>query len=176
MLEATVAAKYSKALLKIINSDLSSFESFKKAFDFLFELFSFSESRAILLSPIMPLAFKKELVSEALNQAQAPGILKEFFDVIIQSKRTSLIPHILKSFRQECLRANEILEADIFVAQDLPGPERLRFQSMLEGALQKKTEPNFHVDPDLLGGFVLFVNQKCVDLSLKSSLESLTIT
>ena len=69
-----------------------------------------------------------------------------------------------------------ISKAEVISATALDAAELDKIKTMAESKFDSKLEVETKIDEDLLGGFMINVGNKRIDLSLKSRLEALTAT
>ena len=141
------------------------------------DLFSLDDASRILLSPVMPKQLKNDLIKYALDQVGTKNSdVRRFFEVVVDSDRVEAIPHIEEAFHLLSDKANGIERADLVLASELGQLELDNLKDLAEAKFNTKLTIQTSVNKHLLGGFILNVGNKQIDLSLKSKLEELTLT
>ncbi len=98
--------------------------------------------------------------------------LQKFITLVIRNKRVEYLPAILSAYRAKYRHENGITRAWLTTAVEDPDlVDRLTELMKLQGFTQVdfKTE----VNPDLIGGFVVQVEDKRLDASIASQLRSI---
>ncbi len=96
--------------------------------------------------------------------------LQKFITLVIRNKRVEYLPAILNAYRARYRHENGITRACLTTATENPGlVERLTGLMKQQGFTQVdiKTE----INPDLIGGFVIQVEDKRLDASIASQLR-----
>jgi F-type H+-transporting ATPase subunit delta len=169
-----IASRYAESLYSVINeSDVdTTVASLTAAKD----LFTLEDASKILMSPVMPKELKSDLIKYALDQVGGNDTVRKFFEVVIDSGRVGLIPSIEGCFTQLVDEAKGIKKAELISATEVEASELEKIKSLAEKKFDSKLEIETKIDEELLGGFLLNVGNKRIDLSLKSRLEALTAT
>lgn len=116
----------------------------------------------------------------ALKDEQAlPGCIEKctdqtrtFISLVIKNNRVECLESILRRFIALYRKSEGITKATLTVAAPSPRLEE-RLQELLKERGFKKVEFDKSVDPDLLGGFVLQVDDLRLDASLKRGLRNI---
>jgi F-type H+-transporting ATPase subunit delta len=174
---ATAAAsRYARALADLVlapssrvepQSVSAQLEQFERA------LSTSAELRQVLLSPAVPAARKRDLVSRLAAQLGASPLVRNFLCVVIGHRRVKLLPEILRAFQEVLDERSGIVRADVFSARDLDTDERASLAAQLARLTRGKVECRFALDPALMGGAVARIGSTVYDGSLRGQLESL---
>jgi F-type H+-transporting ATPase subunit delta len=100
---------------------------------------------------------------------QAQNLLK----ILIANKRLSLLPEIVQLYQEYCLMANGQLSVRHYSAEALSVEQRIQIEKKLSVFFQKNIEIHYHVDANLLGGYVVKVGSLVIDASITGYLERL---
>ena len=170
-----VSKRYAKALVDITGPKMGSLEGAKQTFTIVKELFDIKEAKDIIQSPIVSVATKKRLIDIALDRVGCEDYIRHFFYVVIEAKRASFIPSIIDSYIELILAANNQSSVCIESAAKLDAQQIQGIKSEMERVLSKKLFiEKVEEKSELLGGFVVSVGHKKIDLSLKNKLELLS--
>lgn len=126
----------------------------------------------MLKNPIVSRDVKLRVLHQ-LFSGKVNAMSMAFFDIVVKKHRES----ILESVAKEChLLYNQLKNIEnALVITPMPLTDELR--AMFIGAVKemsgKEVDLSEKVDPDLIGGFVLRINDKQVDDSVKSRLQEL---
>jgi F-type H+-transporting ATPase subunit delta len=169
-----IANRYAESLYSVLSSEDS--EKAVLGLEAIRDLFKLEDASKILLSPVMPSELKSDLFRYALEKASGPDALMNFCEVVISSDRVSLIPDIYTSFVQIVQEAKGVKVAELVSASPLGDDELEKIRQLAEKKFESKLEIDTKIDEEILGGFLINVGNKRIDLSLKSRLEALTAT
>ena len=125
----------------------------------------YSDARALL--DALP---QKDSLEDCIQGLSKP--MQKFVTVVIQNKRAAYLPAILNAYRSLYRHENGITRAWLTTAEEDPGlADRLTELMKLQGFTEVdwKTE----VNPDLIGGFIIQIEDKRLDASIASQLQSI---
>lgn len=172
MSEIRIATRYAKSLIELaqekgvleeVHNDMQVFE---KVVD---------ENRNLALALRNPIikSDKKRAILKALFKDASP-LTTTFFEVVTKKNRSAVLPLVAEEFHRQYTVINKIQEAQIETAIPLDEKMRKEFLNIIKEVSGKdKVELTEHVDPELIGGFVLTVGDKQIDDSIKSKLRLL---
>lgn len=98
--------------------------------------------------------------------------MRRFLTLVIANRRSDLLPFILHSFVAQYRKVNGITTARLTTAAPSPALEQ-RLAALLAKRGYRKVDFASDVDADLIGGFVLQVDDLRLDASVKSQLQTL---
>jgi F-type H+-transporting ATPase subunit delta len=111
-----------------------------------------ADLRNFLSSPAVPRPQKQAVVEQLVARLGAGGALRNFLFVLIENRRTLLLPQIRDAF-QELLHARlGITEAEVTSARELSAEERSALIAALERKTGKRIEARYALDPALIAG------------------------
>ena len=174
MSEIRVAARYAKSLLELseekgvldtVHSDMQLFSNTcEQARDL----------RLMLRNPIL----SRDIKLKSLNRIFANQFNKitfAFFDILVKKQRESILESIAKEFHRQYNEKMQIENALITTPFALTDELRASFLRAVEEISGKKVELKEKINPDLIGGFVLQINDKQIDTSISSRLNELRV-
>ncbi len=96
--------------------------------------------------------------------------------LLIENDKLSLLPVIFEMY--EALKAEDggIEQATIISATELSKDQGKALLARLESRFNKKIEPQFAVDPELIGGVKIIVGDAVIDASVRGQLQDLAYT
>ena len=131
---------------------------------------------------------KQVLESGQLSFEEVGGVLKDiaaklkldlltlnFLLNLIQQKRLVFFSEIVAAFLKIKDEDEGVVRPQVTSAVELSLGFKKEVKKSLEGVTHKKVEPQFLVDPKILGGLVTKLGSKVFDGSLKTKLESLLV-
>lgn len=110
----------------------------------------------------LAIAAAQKLIGEALDEKRQHELVTEFFSGV-------------KNGRITILEGNEIegQSAEVLSALPLTSEEQATITGEMLNKLGEKTEVNFKVDPNILGGLILKVGDKVVDGSVAGQIQNM---
>lgn len=169
-----IANRYAAALLSMTKDQPASQDSLANGLKELAELYENREIRKILSSPIVDPKLLREVFAYATQKMGSDAILSRFLNILVDARRTQLIPAIAVAFRQRLQRARGMVDAVLTTAVPLAAADQDDIRARLESMLGKKVQLEARIDKSILGGFVVRVENSLLDLSLKTKLDNMT--
>lgn len=172
MSETRVAARYAKSILDLsieqknldaILSDMKTFASIVSGN---------SDMRNLISSPIVP-GDKKFAMLKKLFENQLNPLTIKFFDIIIRKKREKYLGDIANSFIKQYNDLHNIANASVKSAVALSDAAISEIKGHIESQTGKKINISATVNPDLIGGIVVQVEDRLFDASVAGKLGKL---
>ncbi len=128
--------------------------------------------RRFLDAPGVALSEKKEAIRKALT-GRAPDVFIRFLMVVLDRRRQRVLPGIAEAYRDLLDEQAGRVRATV----TLPFEADERVQSEIVSALERRFKatvvPEFHADPNILGGVIIRVGDELMDASVRRQLERL---
>lgn len=168
-----IASRYAKSLIELaLENDkldliLDNIEAFREALEN-------RDLTLMLKSPIINSDKKIQILSLIFEEAMDP-LSFEFIKVVVHKGREEYLPEIADAFVEQYKGIKQI--STIYVTTALPLSDELtdRIQKILRES--KVTHENIElikkVDRDIIGGFIIEIEDKLYDASVKHKIESL---
>lgn len=168
-----IAKRYSDALITLvkeqnadygkINSELKSiYDSIKDSAD----LSSFMEN------PIISSDDKKSVISNLLN-GKVDNILINFIKLLIDKERFDTFYEIVEEFDLKVADLNNIQKVSVTSAIELNDGIKSRLTEKLSSKLNKNIELVTNIDPEIIAGLVIKIDDNIIDMSLKNKFEEM---
>jgi F-type H+-transporting ATPase subunit delta len=123
-------------------------------------------------SPLIHLD-KKEKVIKALFEGKVSTMVLESFLLLARKNRTQMIPSVAREFIRMYLKDHNIKKAFVYTATALSEASRAQILTQLNALFGVKLEIEEIIQPELIGGYVLQVEDKRFDGSFASTLRKL---
>jgi len=130
----------------------------------------------VLRHPLIPAERKREVLRQALEGATdgpVPEGLREFIGLVVDKRRTALLPAIAELFAALADAAARVVRADVRCAVPLTAEEQERLRAVLGGVFGGTPVLELQVDPSLIGGAIVRVGDTVFDGSVRRSLRVL---
>ncbi len=175
MSESSVAYRYAKSLLELaeekgitdkVQSDMKLFETVC------------TENRQFELTMKSPVVkhLKKLEILKALFADKVEPMTMSIFEIITNKNRERILPSLATEFLNQYDDLKGILKAEITTVSTLTEEQRKSFVEMVEASSGKKVVLSEKINADLIGGYVLRVNDKQIDTSVRKKLNNLKVS
>ena len=165
-----VASRYAKALL-----GLASERENLRRLRLILILFSscrfFREFELLLVSPVVNRI--KKVCSEKLLKDKLSEVTYSFIILLVSKGREGVVPAIIVEALSQLRTINNIQAATVKTASPLDDDSRAKVLAEVAKLHDGEIELKEIVDPEILGGFILRLDDKEIDASVKRQLKSL---
>ena len=169
-----IANRYAKALYRLIGEDPKNTRACLEQLQTARALFDIEPAAKVLISPVMPQDLKKKLFDAALVAAKSSDELRAFIEALVSAGRVNLYPVFVDSFARLLNEAAGVVNADVITAVTVDAAVVTSLTTSLEKILGTKIQVSQQVDAELLGGFVVRLGNRMIDMSLKTKLDALS--
>lgn len=167
-----VASRYAKALLDL-SIDNNSLEKVKNDMVELSEICSESKDFSNLLNNPIIHASKKVEIFKALFNGKMEPISLDFMALITKNSRASFIPTIANSFISQYKTHKGIVDVLLTSAQPLDANTKANILEKIKTSVKGEIVLEEKIDPSLIGGFIVKIEDKQIDSSVSSQLTNL---
>lgn len=172
MNESKISVRYAKAFFELA-LEKNVLDNVKSDMQYISDLYLKSNEFKILLeSPIIQESLKikifKEIFSNKLN-----ALTINFFQLITNNKRESYFYIISLNFIKLYLGHKGIKQAKISSATKINEESLEKIKDIINKLYNTKTEIKTEINKDLIGGFILRVDDKQYDASIASQLKKI---
>lgn len=130
-----------------------------------------------MANPFMPKEEKEKLVFEAAGSPAADkggDTLTDFVKLLAKNNRLDLVMWMAFAYRDIYRQENSIYLVTITSAMPLGEADRKRLEQLVMSKLNGGTaEIKYLVDPDIIGGFIITVDNERLDASVRNELNEL---
>ncbi len=166
---STVARRWAEALFEAAGAAGATAEVGQDLGDAARALWGDERVRGFILSDRVSQEAKKNLVRDL----GVHRLARNFLALAIDKRREAYIPEIARTYAALADKAAGIVDVRVRTAVELGEPGRKNLVSVLERKLGRGVRVSFAVDPSLLGGLQLRVEDRLFDASLARRLERL---
>ena len=171
MNDSKISVRYSRALFQIAVE--------KKLLDkvcedmlFISEVCKINEVKEVLESPIIVPSKKKKIFHSFLEK-NIENVTLELVDLLIKNGRESFLPAVARVFRDETLKYKGITETYLTTAVPVNDKIRKEISEMISSIFKTKVELKETIDKEIIGGFILRVNDNFIDGSIRNILRKI---
>ena len=158
---------YSRAFFELAVSN-NNFENISKEVTNLQKVLSQDSSiLEVISAPIYSDQEQIELVNKIIKNLDLSEMIANTLMLLAQNKRLELLLDILNYFEVILSENSGYKIAEVTVSYELSATEKNNIQKRLEKELDSKVQLSLRIDPQILGGIIIKVDNKMLDASLK---------
>jgi len=171
MNDSKISVRYSRALFQ------SALE--KKIIDkvnqdmiFISEICKTPETKEFLLSPII-VPSKKTSIFHKMLEGNVEKITMSMIDLIVKNGRESYLPAVARVFIHETLKYKGITESVLTTAVKVDAKVKKQMTGLISEVYSTKVELEEIIDPEIIGGFILRIDDNYIDASIRNKLRKI---
>lgn len=172
MSDIKISKRYAKALFDFAKEQ-NLMDQIKADIDYLDQLCMVSEDFVKMLkSPVIKVTKKMEII-RVIMQNQISDTSMKFLEIISKGHREVIIPSMNKQF---LLMHNELIglkKVELYSAATIDNSIKSKIITILEEQTKNKIEIDESIQENLIGGFVLKIDDLQFDASIKAKLSKL---
>ena len=171
MNDSQISVRYAKALfqsasekqlLEDVNQDMEVLTSTCKLEDFQY----------MLMVPTLQPSQKIKLLG-TIFEKHLSKISLSMINLVVKNKRESYLPGIARNFRDFYRKEKGVSTATLVTAQPVEESTMNSIRQLIKKAYETEVELSASVDGDVIGGFILTIEDKRYDASVASNLKKL---
>jgi F-type H+-transporting ATPase subunit delta len=169
--QSRVSLSYARALLQW-SSDNGVEKKVYTQSDSVINLLNNNPDFSMLLQSPMVSASKKARTIQLVMDKTAP-ILSNFISLAVKKGRTNQLKRIMLSYRKLYRDTYGIINACVESPEGISKKNEEGIKRFLSNSFNKEVEFEFTLNPSLIGGFILTIEDKLLDKSVKGELIKL---
>jgi F-type H+-transporting ATPase subunit delta len=171
MNHSKIAVRYSRALFQsAIEKNI--LDKVNRDMVYLSEFCSISEVKELLDSPIIRPSVKMKLLHNILEK-NLEKITMSLIDILVQNGRESFLPAVTRVFRADALKYNGITECLLTTAVKVDAGIKKQISELIASTFKTKVELKENIDSEIIGGFILRVEDNYIDASIRNKLRKI---
>lgn len=131
---------------------------------------SVKELKDFLTHPVIPQKEKKEVIKSIFEGKIKQDTLNLLY-ILVEKNKINLLNTILYCFDESMDEAKNILKVGVVSAVQIDGDLKTKLKEKLENKFKKNIKFDFEINPDIIAGLVLKINDKTIDGSICTKLE-----
>ena len=135
-------------------------------------LLAISQFNEVLADPIVAKEEKVKLVEMAVGEPMH-DLLKQFIAFVAEQKREDKMFFIAMKFMEMYRAKHHILSTQVTTATELPEATYERIKTFIKQTFDADAEMEVKIDPSLIGGFILDIENNRMDASVAGQLNAL---
>lgn len=171
MNESIISVRYSRALFQsALEKDI--LDSVNKDMILISEVCKDPQAKEFLQSPIIIPSRKIEIFHKMFG-SKVEKITLSLIDLLVKNGRESYLPSITRVFIHETLRYKGITRSVLTTAIKVDEKIRKQITGMISDLFKTKVELEEVIDPGIIGGFILRVDDNYIDASIRNKLNKI---
>lgn len=167
-----ISKRYAKALFAV-SKESNSHEQTLANLHALSVATSTLEAQNFLKDPQIDASKKTDAIVKTMDKAGTTENVKNFVKLLMERKRSGLIPGVAKAYEQLIDEDSGVTKGDVFSAKPLGADVVSSLEAKISAILKKKIVLKFKEDPNVIGGVVAKVGGWTFDDSLDLHLKKL---
>lgn len=171
MNESKISVRYSKALF-LSALDKNNLDRIYRDMILMSEISTIGEFKELISSPIIKPSRKAKIFHNTLGENVDPLTLS-LIDLVIRNGRENYLPAIARVFISQTKEYKGITETVLTTAVKVDEEIKKKISAFVADAFKTKVELKEIVDNDIIGGFVLRIEDKYIDASIRTKLHKI---
>ncbi len=171
MNESKITTRYAKGLFKVAQEQ-NLLEQIDRDLNLVAQTLKLPEFKNFIHSPVIPISQKKQVV-DGLFKDKIHQYTLSFLLLIIENRRENFLDLIIKDFHKLYKQALNITEVELTTAVELDPQLKQQFINILSKVTESNVELDHKVDEQIIGGFIIRIEDKQLDASIASQLSKL---
>jgi len=168
-----ISVRYARALFQIAQEqgcEKAVYEGLMRfAHNYLLAITQFNE---VLADPVVPKKEKVKLIEMAIGEP-LHDTLKQFIAFVNDQKREDKMFFIAMKYMEMYRTKHSILHTHVTTATELPETTYDKIKSFIKQTFDADAEMDVKIDPTLIGGFILDIENSRLDASVAGQLNAL---
>ncbi|MEW6516830.1 MAG: ATP synthase F1 subunit delta [candidate division FCPU426 bacterium] len=169
--ETVIASKYAKAALSLAQEQRQA-EQLLEELEWAAGQFGQGDGRRLLLDPRLPVSRKLEAI-DAATAGQGSPLLRSLLKLLVEKRRSALLPAIAAGYRQEWLAARKLGVATVTTAIPLSDAQLGQLRAKLSELHGREIELQQVVKTELLAGARVEIGDWLLDGTLEARIDRL---
>jgi F-type H+-transporting ATPase subunit delta len=171
MNDSKISVRYARALFQTA-LERKNLDQVNQDMLFISEICKTADTKEFLRSPIIRPS-KKEAIFHKMLEGNVEPITLSLIDLIVKNGRESFLPAIARVFIHETKKFKGITESVLTTAVKVDESVRKQISDLISDIFKTKVELKENIDPDIIGGFILQIDDSYIDASIKNKLRKI---
>jgi len=171
MNDSKISVRYSRALFQSA-LEKKILEEVNKDMIFIAEVCKIPETKEFLRSPIIVPSKKIDIFHKILGN-NVEKITLSLIDLVVRNGRETFLPAIARVFIHETMAYNGITKSVLTTAIRPDTEIKERISKMISEVFKTKAELEEIIDPSIVGGFILHIDDYYIDASVRNKLNKI---
>lgn len=169
MNDSKISVRYSRALFRSA-LEKKILDRVYQDMNYVGQMCAVPEVRDLLVSPVIVPSKKREVLHEIFGK-ELCSLTYSLIDLVLKNGRESYLPSIARVFMTDTLKHKGITETVLTTAVKVDDRVKNQVSELIASAFNTKVELKEIIDKDIIGGFVLRIDDKFIDASIRNKLR-----
>ena len=129
-----------------------------------------AKMKDFLMHPVIPFAEKKDMIKSVFQGRVKDSTLSLMF-ILTEKNRLNLLDTIKYCSEESMDEAQNSVKVDVVSAVEIDGDLKQSLKERLENKLHKAVKFVFDINPDIIAGLILKIQDKTIDGSMAAKIE-----
>jgi F-type H+-transporting ATPase subunit delta len=171
MNDSKISVRYSRAIFQFALEKKFLDKVFQDMI-FISEICKNKETKEFLHSPII-IPSKKEAIFHKMLEGNVENITLSLIDLVVKNGRESFLPAIARNFIHETKKYKGITESLLTTAVSVDSKLKKQITDLISDVFKTKAELKEIIDPEIIGGFILQIDDNYIDASIRNKLRKI---
>lgn len=171
MNDSKISVRYSRALFQSA-LEKRILDKVNKDMIFISEICKIPEAKEFLHSPII-VPSKKGAIFHKMLGDNVEKITLSLIGLVVKNGRESYLPAIARVFIHETLKYKGITESVLITAVKVEAKVKKQITGLISDVFKTKVELEEKIDAEIVGGFILRVDDNYIDASIRNKLRKI---
>jgi len=171
MNDSKISVRYSRAIFQSA-VEKKTLDKVYQDMIFISEICRTPETKEFLQSPIISPS-KKQAIFHKMFEGNIEKITLSLIDLTVKNGRESFIPAIARNFIHETKKYRGITESVLTTAVKVDDEVKKQITTLISDIFKTTVELKETVDPEIIGGFILQIDDNYIDASIKNKLRKI---
>lgn len=171
MNESIIAVRYSKALFQSA-LEKNILDKVNQDMKYVSDICKMPETKEFLQSPIIRPSKKIDIFHKILG-SDVEEITISLIDLLVSNGRECYLPAITRVFAHETLKYKGITKSVLTTAVKVDEKITKKISGMITDVFKTKVELEEVIDPEIIGGFILRIDDNYIDASVRNKLNKI---
>jgi F-type H+-transporting ATPase subunit delta len=171
MNDSKISVRYARALFQTA-LEKNLLDKVNQDMILLSEICKSPETKEFLGSPVIPPSKKEDILHKMLG-GNVEKITLSLIDLIVKNGRESYLPSIARDFIHDTKKFRGITDSVLTTAVKVDAKVRKQIIDLISSVFMTNVELKETIDPEIVGGFILQVDDSYIDASIKNKLRKI---
>lgn len=171
MNESKISVRYSRALFESA-FEKNILDEINKDMSLIYEVSSYPDVKDLLKNPVIPASRKLSILNSIFGKS-VNSLTMSLIGIVVKNGRENYIPAIARVFRHETMKYRGITEAVLTTAVKVDSKISGSVSALISKMFDTRVELKELVDKDIIGGFILRIDDSYIDASIRNKLHKI---
>ncbi len=171
MNDSKISVRYARALFQLA-LEKNNLDKVNQDMIFISEIVKTPETKEFLRSPII-VPSKKTAIFHKMLADNVETITMSLIDLVVKNGRENFLPAIARVFIHETKKHRGITDSVLTTAVKVDENVRKQISDLISGVFNTRVDLKENIDPEIIGGFILQIDDSYIDASIKNKLRKI---